>query len=104
MEINIKKLLKSEKLIMFSHLIIIIVLVILDIIFITTISIISTSQDIVMYVSIFDLIAVLILIPDFIIRYKKAENKKNFLKYNFIDILGMIPEISIGPYTTTLDI
>lgn len=43
---------------------------------------------------IFDLIVVLILIVEFIYRYQRADNKREFIRSNGLELLGMIPLIS----------
>ncbi len=91
--------LRSKDLVRFGQFFLI-VLILTDIVLLTLVSFIPVSDQFILYISIFDLIVVLILIPEFILRFKKAENKKEFLKYNGIDVLGMIPEIILGPYST----
>lgn len=96
---SLDKILKNKNLIRFAKFILI-VLILSDIVLLTLVSFYPVNSQIKTYIVIFDLIVVLILIPDFIIRYKKAEDKREFWKYNGIDVLGMIPEIVLGPYTT----
>lgn len=40
---------------------------------------------------------VLILIPEFLYRFWQDDDKKQFMISNWTDILGMVPEILIGP-------
>jgi voltage-gated potassium channel len=76
----------------------IIVLILSDIILLTLITFVNVSPQVYSVIVVFDLIVVLILIPDFSYRLWKADNKKEFLLYNFTDIIGMIPEIVLGHF------
>ncbi|AEG17845.1 potassium channel family protein [Methanobacterium paludis] len=71
----------------------IIVLILLDIILLTIITFIPVSPEIYTLIVYFDLIVVLIIIPDFINKLLKSKDKKEFLKANWTDIIGMVPEI-----------
>ena len=50
----------------------------------------------------FDLAVVIILIIQFVYNLYAAENKSTFIKENWFDILGMVPEILLGGYATFL--
>jgi voltage-gated potassium channel len=76
----------------------IIILILSDIILLTMITFFQVSPQVYTVIVAFDLIVVMILIPEFIYRLGKAENKIEFLKYNFTDIIGMIPEIVLGHF------
>ena len=93
------KELRNKNLKRFAQLLLII-FVLSDIVLLTMITFIPVSPQLALYIGIFDLMVVLILIPDFIIRFKDAGDKKEFFKHNWIDLLGMVPEIVIGPYAT----
>ena len=71
------------------------VLILLDILLLTIVTFVPVKSDIYTVVVYFDLVVVLILIPDFINRLRKSEDKVEFLKYNWTDIIGMIPVILI---------
>jgi len=77
-----------------------IVLVLCDIVLLTLIIFVPVSAQFKWYILIFDLIVVLILILEFILRFRNSDDKRNFLWENGIDVLGMIPEIIIGPYVS----
>lgn len=79
---------------------IILVLILSDIILLTSIFFIDVSPDIYQLIVYFDLFVVLILIPEFIYRLWKSEDKRKFLLHNWTDIIGMIPEILVGPVST----
>lgn len=71
------------------------VLILLDILLLTLVTFFPVKSYIYTGVVYFDLVVVLILIPDFINRLSKSEDKVEFLKYNWTDIIGMIPVIII---------
>jgi voltage-gated potassium channel len=71
------------------------VLILLDILLLTIVTFVPVKSDIYTVVVYFDLVVVLILIPDFINRLRKSKDKVEFLKYNWTDIIGMIPVILI---------
>ncbi|KAF5059053.1 Ion channel [anaerobic digester metagenome] len=71
------------------------VLILLDILLLTIVTFVPVKSDIYTGVVYFDLVVVLILIPDFINRLRKSEDKMEFLKYNWTDVIGMIPVIII---------
>lgn len=75
----------------------IITIILVDIILLTSITFLNVSPEFYNLIVFFDLCVVLILIPDFIYRLWKAEDKKHFLIHNWTDLLGMIPEIIVGP-------
>lgn len=79
---------------------IVIVLIISDIILLTSLFFVNVSPQVYTLILYYDLLVVLILIPDFIYRFWKSNDKKKFLKENWTDIIGMIPEIIVGPIST----
>lgn len=79
---------------------IIIVLMFADIILLSSLFFFNPSPEVYNLIVYFDLIVVLILIPEFLYRFWKAEDKKKFMWNNWTDILGMIPEILLGPAGT----
>lgn len=91
--------LRSKDLVRFGQFFLI-VLVLCDIVLLTLMIFVPVSTQLRSYILIFDLIVVLILILEFIIRFRNADDKKKFLMYNGVDVLGMIPEIIIGPYVS----
>jgi len=79
---------------------IILVLILADIVLLTSLLFINVSPQVYTLIVYFDLFVVLILIPEFIYRLWKSPDKKQFLIHNWTDILGMIPEILVGPIST----
>lgn len=79
---------------------IIIILMFTDIILLSSLFFFNPSPEIYQLVVYFDLIVVMILIPEFLYRLWKSEDKKKFMWNNWTDILGMIPEILLGPLGT----
>ncbi|NYB53004.1 MAG: potassium channel family protein [Methanobacteriaceae archaeon] len=79
---------------------IIIVLILADIVLLTSVLFMDVSPQVYTLIVYFDLFVVLILIPEFIYRLWKSPDKKQFLIHNWTDILGMIPEILVGPIST----
>ncbi|MBI5681260.1 MAG: ion transporter [Methanobacterium sp.] len=79
---------------------IILILILTDIILLTLIAFFNVDPNIYTLIVYFDLIVVLILIPEFIYRLWKSDDKKKFLLHNWTDIIGMIPEILVGPIST----
>jgi len=75
----------------------IIVLIISDILLLTYITFFNANPKLYSLIVLFDLVVVLILIPEFIYRLWKSENRREFLKHNWTDILGMLPEVIVGP-------
>lgn len=76
---------------------IILVLILSDIILLTSLFFIQVSPQVYTLIVYFDLFVVLILIPEFLYRFWKSDDKKKFLWENWTDIIGMIPEVLVGP-------
>jgi voltage-gated potassium channel len=79
---------------------IILVLMLSDIFLLTSLLFFNVSPQVYTLIVYFDLCVVLILIPEFMYRFSKADDKKQFMRSNWTDILGMIPEILVGPVST----
>jgi len=79
---------------------IVILLIVSDIILLTSLFFVNVSSQVYTLIIYYDLLVVLILIPDFIYRLWKSNDKKKFLRENWTDIIGMIPEIIVGPIST----
>ncbi len=79
---------------------IILFLIISDIILLTSLFFVEVSPETYAIIVYYDLSVVLVLIPEFIYRMWKAPDRKKFLLHNWTDILGMIPEIIVGPIST----
>lgn len=79
---------------------IILVLILSDIILLTSLLFINVTTQVYTLIVYFDLCVVLILIPEFIYRLWKSEDKNQFMRSNWTDILGMIPEILVGPVSS----
>ncbi len=77
-------------------------LVLLDIILLTVLFFININPVLYQLVLYFDLFVVLILILQFIYNFKNSTSKTKFLKNNWFDILGMVPEILIPGFATFL--
>lgn len=73
------------------------ILILIDIILLTYINFVNVGSQITAIITYFDLCIVLILIPEFSYRLWKSENKKQFLRSNWAEIPGMIPEVIVGP-------
>ena len=82
--------------------VIIIGLTLLDIVVLTSIFFVSVNPETYQYILYFDLAVVIILIIQFVYNLYIAENKSTFIKENWFDILGMVPEILLGGYATFL--
>lgn len=80
--------------------VIIFFLIISDIVLLTSLFFVDVSPEIYTIIVYYDLCVVLILIPEFLYRLWKAPDRKKFLLHNWTDILGMIPEIVVGPIST----
>ncbi len=80
----------------------IIFLILADVILLTLITFVPVNPQVYGMIVFFDLTVVLILIPEFIYRMYRAPDRKEFLKHNWTDIIGMIPEILVGHYSTYL--
>lgn len=79
---------------------IILVLMLSDIFLLTSLLFFNVSPQVYTLIVYFDLCVVLIMIPEFVYRYWKADDKKQFMRSNWTDIIGMIPEILVGPIST----
>lgn len=79
---------------------VILFLIISDIILLTSLFFVDVSPETYTIIVYYDLFVVLVLIPEFIYRLWKAPDRKKFLLHNWTDILGMIPEIIVGPIST----
>ena len=80
----------------------IIFLILADVILLTLITFVPVNPQVYGMIVFFDLTVVLILIPEFIYRMYRAPDRREFLKHNWTDIIGMIPEILVGHYSTYL--
>ncbi len=80
----------------------IIFLILADVILLTLITFVPVNPQIYGMIVFFDLTVVLILIPEFIYRMYHAPDRMDFLKHNWTDIIGMIPELLVGHYSTYL--
>ena len=98
---RIKNILKNREL---SKIIewIIIGLTILDIVILTSIFFVNVSPEVYNIILIFDLIVVIILMIQFIYELKMSDNRSKYLKANWFNLLGMIPEILLGGYLSFL--
>ncbi|BDZ68268.1 potassium channel family protein [Methanobacterium ferruginis] len=76
------------------------ILIISDIVLLTSLFFVNVSPQVYTLIVYFDLCVVLILIPEFLYRLSNSPDKKQFLLENWTDILGMIPEIIVGPIST----
>lgn len=87
-----------------SHIIdvMIIGLTLLDVIVLTGTYFIKVSPETYNIVLIFDLALCIILITQFIYNFYKSPDKSEYIKHNWFNILGMVPEILIGGYATFL--
>lgn len=81
---------------------IIIGLTLLDVIVLTGIMFVQVNPETYRVIVIFDLIVVSILIVQFIYNFYQAEDKTKYLKDNWFDILGMIPEVLLAGYSGIL--
>lgn len=79
---------------------IILFLIISDILLLTSLFFIDVSPMTYKIIVYYDLCVVLVLIPEFLYRLWKSPDRKKFLLQNWPDILGMIPEILVGPIST----
>ena len=80
--------------------VLILALMLSDIFLLTSLLFLNVSPQIYTIIVYFDLIVCLILFTEFTYRLRQAEDKKQFIKSNWTDILGMIPEIIVGPVST----
>lgn len=79
---------------------IILVLMLSDIFLLTSLLFFNVSPQVYTLIVYFDLCVVLILIPEFLYRFWNAKDKKQFMRSNWTDVLGMVPEILVGPVST----
>lgn len=80
----------------------IIFLILADVILLTLITFVPVNPQVYGMIVFFDLTVVLILIPEFIYRMYQAPDRRDFLKHNWTDIIGMVPELLVGHYSTYL--
>jgi voltage-gated potassium channel len=80
----------------------IIFLILADVILLTLITFVPVNPQVYGMIVFFDLTVVLILIPEFIYRMYQSPDRKEFLKHNWTDIIGMVPELLVGHYSTYL--
>lgn len=80
--------------------VLILALMLSDIVLLTSLLFVNVNPQMYTIIVYFDLIVCLILMAEFVYRLRKAEDKKQFIKSNWSDILGMIPEIIVGPVST----
>ena len=81
---------------------VIIGLTILDIVVLTAIFFVNVSPETYNIILIFDLVVVIILMIQFIYDLNRSEDKTKFIKKNWFNLLGMIPEILLGGYASFL--
>lgn len=80
--------------------IVLLVLMLSDIFLLTSLLFLNVSPQVYMIIVYFDLCVCLILMVEFTYRLWEAEDKRKFMWNNWTDILGMIPEIVVGPIST----
>lgn len=80
--------------------VVLLVLMLSDIFLLISLIFVNLNSQIYMTIVYFDLCVCLILMVEFSYRLWRSENKKKFIWNNWTDILGMIPEIVIGPVST----
>lgn len=73
------------------------ILILSDIILLTYVSFVDVSSQLMSIITYFDLGVVLILIPEFSFRLWRSEDRKQFLRSNWAELPGMVPEILVGP-------
>lgn len=81
---------------------VIIGLTLLDVILLTGTLFVQVSHETYEIIVLFDLMVVSILIVQFIHKFYLADDKKKYLKDNWFDIIGMVPEILLGGYSGIL--
>lgn len=77
-------------------------LVIVDIILLSTQFFITVSGPFYEFILYFDLFVVILLIIQFVRQFQEADDKVQFLKLNWFDLIGMVPEIVIPGFATFL--
>ena len=77
-------------------------LTLLDIVILTSIFFVNVSPKTYQIILIFDLIVVIILFTQFIYDLYRSDNRTKFIKNNWFNLLGMIPEILLGGYASFL--
>jgi voltage-gated potassium channel len=80
--------------------VLILALMLSDIFLLTSLLFVNVSSQVYTTIVYFDLCVCLILMAEFTYRLHQAEDKTKFIKSNWTDILGMIPEIIVGPVST----
>ncbi|EKQ54612.1 MAG: Ion channel [Methanobacterium sp. Maddingley MBC34] len=81
---------------------VIIGLTLLDVILLTGTLFVQVSPETYYIIVLFDLMVVSLLIVQFMYRFYLADDKKKYLKDNWFDIIGMVPEILLGGYSGIL--
>lgn len=81
---------------------VIIGLTILDIVVLTAIFFVNISPETYNIILIFDLIVVIILLIQFVYDLNRSEDKTKFVKNNWFNLLGMVPEILLVGYASFL--
>lgn len=78
-------------------------LVLLDIILLTALIFINNiNPQLYQFILYFDLFVVIILIAQFIYKFKNSTSKTKYLKDNWFDLVGMVPEIVLPGFATFL--
>lgn len=75
---------------------IIIILILTDTILLLSIIFYDFPVQVIQTISVFDLIVCIVLAIDYINRMKNVNNKKHFIKSNWIDIIAMLPDMLLN--------
>jgi len=78
---------------------VIIGLTLLDVILLTGIIFVQVNSETYQLIVLFDLIVVFILASQFVHRLYQADDRVKYLKNNWFDIIGMVPEILLAGYS-----
>jgi voltage-gated potassium channel len=78
---------------------VIIGLTLLDVILLTGIIFVQVNSETYQLIVLFDLIVVCILASQFVHRLYQADDRVKYLKNNWFDIIGMVPEILLAGYS-----
>ncbi len=97
----ITKLTKNKVLIKIIRAIII-GLTLLDVILLTGTLFIKVSAETYHNIVIFDLMVVIILMIQYLYKLNKSDDKIKYVKNHWFDLVGMVPEILLGNYSTIL--
>lgn len=81
---------------------VIIGLTILDVVLLTGTLFFPVSTEVYNYIVLFDLLVVVILATQFMYNLYNSDNRINFIKLNWFDLVGMVPEILLGGYSAIL--